>query len=379
MIIKTFPILYKRSATGSPQQWQIFAEGNSYRTEAGQVGGVITGSLPSYCKGKNIGKANATTDEEQAYAEAASKHKKKLDSGYFENLESIDNETFFKPMLAKKYFEEKHKIDWKTGVFVQSKTDGVRAIITKDGATTRTGLKHVAIPHILKALAPVFEKYPDTILDGELYNHQFRDNFNKLVSLVRKTKPTKEDLEESEKYVQFYCYDAPVIFDYGQSAPFTVRYDSYMKLLGELNHPYIKIVPCVKVYSDADVIKQHIELVSNGYEGAIIRIPNGVYSNKRSDKLLKLKHFDTDEYIIHGVVEGEGNKAGMAGTIHSYTKEGRPFDPNIKAPHSVLIDLWKQRESLIGRTCTVRYFGLTPDDLIPRFPYVIDIDRWKFE
>ena len=43
--------------------------------------------------------------------------------------------------------------------------------------------------HILDELQPFFNKYPDVVLDGELYNHDLKDNFEKIISLVRKQKP----------------------------------------------------------------------------------------------------------------------------------------------------------------------------------------------
>ena len=45
------------------------------------------------------------------------------------------------------------------------------------------------------------------MLDGELYNHDFKDDFESIISMVRKTKPTDEARLESAKHVQFHCYD----------------------------------------------------------------------------------------------------------------------------------------------------------------------------
>ena len=45
------------------------------------------------------------------------------------------------------------------------------------------------------------------MLDGELYNHGLKDDFEKIISCVRKTKPTDADRAESRKLVQFHCYD----------------------------------------------------------------------------------------------------------------------------------------------------------------------------
>jgi uncharacterized protein YegP (UPF0339 family) len=59
-------------------------------------------------------------------------------------------------------------------------------------ARTRNGKIIEAIPHITNSLKSFFQANENTILDGELYNHELKDNFNKITSLVRKQKPTKK-------------------------------------------------------------------------------------------------------------------------------------------------------------------------------------------
>ena len=116
-----------------------------------------------------------------------------------------------KPMLA--YPVSAKPIDYTDKVFIQPKLDGVRCVIQanpEEGeivAYSRTGKEWKNIDHILKELKPFFQKYPDVILDGELYNHDLKNDFEKIISLVRKTKPTAEDRVESAEMVQFHCYD----------------------------------------------------------------------------------------------------------------------------------------------------------------------------
>ena len=119
----------------------------------------------------------------------------------------------YKPMLA--YPVSKKPIDYSKPVFIQPKLDGVRCVIQYNKrlcdevviAYSRTGKEWKNIEHILEQLRPFFMKYPNVILDGELYNHDLRDNFEKIISLVRKTKPTAEDRVEASKKTQFHCYD----------------------------------------------------------------------------------------------------------------------------------------------------------------------------
>ena len=76
--------IYKKTKTGATQEWTIEVVGNKYRTHSGQVGGAITTNEWTVVYGKNVGKANGTTDSEQALKEAEAKRTKKLESGYFE-------------------------------------------------------------------------------------------------------------------------------------------------------------------------------------------------------------------------------------------------------------------------------------------------------
>lgn len=375
--MKKFNTIYKRATTGAVQEWTIIVDGNTFYTLAGQVGGAITRSKPTTCEGKNIGRANETSPEAQAEFEAAAKQKKKLETGYFLSLEEIDNDIgYFEPMLAKEFNEEKHKINWKVGVIVQPKLDGIRAIISKDSAKTRKGKEHKSIPHILRKLDPLSENDPNLILDGEIYNHELHDDFNKISSVVRKQKPTAEDLKESERLAQFHCYDCPCVGDLTQASSFIKRHEAMQKLLEGI--AYVVVVPNLMAYSEEEVKKCHDIFVAQGYEGCIIRVPDSPYLNKRCDFLLKYKEFIDEEFTIEAISHGTGNKAEMAATVTITTKAGVKCEPNIKAPHAFLRTVWLNKDYYIGKVCTVRYFGVTPDGSL-RFPRVIDLDRWSHE
>ena len=372
------PILYKRTKTGATQQWQITTLGDKFYTEEGLVNGKITQSKPTICKAKNIGRSNATTAVEQASAEALAKWTKKKEKGYTEDVDSIDNvDMHYEPMLAQKFEKYKTKITYP--VFINAKLDGIRAVVSATKAQTRNGKEHKCIPHIQDALKPFFKEFPNAILDGELYNHELHDDFNKISSLVRKSKPTKEDLVEAKEIVQYHIYDCPVIGNLNESSTFYTRYKAMTKALKDIvgQHSCIKLVDAIKVNNEAEVVLQHESLVERGYEGIIVRL-DMPYENKRSKYLLKYKTFCDEEYDILNIREGKGNKTGMAAHADFVTKDGKSFTANIKGPHSWLKELLVRKEEAIGKVGTVKYFNLTPDG-IPRFPYLIDINRWKYE
>ena len=141
-------------------------------------------------------------------------------------------------------------IDWQLQrVYIQPKLDGVRCIIQANTkrhiltpdlneievkAYSRTGKEWKNIQHILDELQPFFEKHPDVVLDGELYNHDLKDNFEKIISLVRKQKPTPVDAHEARLLTQFHCYDMySPDFDHN----FNIRDEFIMQTIdGEYEH-----------------------------------------------------------------------------------------------------------------------------------------------
>jgi DNA ligase-1 len=361
--------IYKKTKTGATQEWTIEVEANKYRTHSGQVGGQITTNEWTVCFGKNVGRANSTTDAEQAMAEAVAKRTKKLESGYFEDVNNINEQQYFEPMLAAKWEDYKDKIQYP--IYSQPKLDGVRCIVAKNGMFSRNGKPIVSAPHIFDSLKPLFESNPNLILDGELYADKFANDFNKIVSLVKRTKPTAEDLMDSEKQIEYHVYDVPSVDE-----TFTGRWR-------ELDELALDFPNCVKkvethiITEEFYITDWYENYIERGYEGQMLRL-DSKYENKRSKSLLKHKTFVDEEYTILDICEGEGNRTGTAGYMVFQTAEGKPFKSNVKGTWEETAEMLKNKNELIGKQATIKYFNLTPDG-IPRFPFVINIDRSSYE
>lgn len=371
--MKKFTTLYARTSTGKVQVWKITANGPTFYTEEGLQGGAMTRSKPTACKGKNIGRSNETTPEQQALLEAQAKWQKKIDAGYFEDIKDIDNETFFEPMLAHKY--EDYKDDIVFPVYAQPKLDGIRCIARKSGLWSRNGKRFVACPHIERALATLFEAEPDLVLDGELYCDKLANDFNKICSLVKRSKPDLDDLKAAAQGIQYWIYD---MRDLNADLIFSERTNALLDLsLGPKRDPCLQIVPTVECVDPAELDACYTRWLADGYEGQIVRLDKP-YENKRSKNLLKRKEFQDDEFKILDIVEGEGGRTGTAGYVELKTKDGKPFKSNIKGNFDFLKQVLRDRKKLIGSTVTVRFFCLTPDG-IPRFPYVVAFARETYE
>jgi len=261
-----------------------------------------------------------------------------------------------KPMLAHKYNPD--KADYPA--YIQPKLDGVRCVFTKNGAYSRTGKEFKNVDHIKKNLTSVFNKYPNLILDGELYNHGLKDDFEKIISLVRKTKPTQEHREEAAQLVQYHIYDVA-------SFPHAT-YDWRMGFITRLTDssivrtsPHLVIID-TKVALDLDeAMSLHSYNLRSGYEGSIYRSINGIYKNTRSWDLMKFKDFNDDEAVIVGYEIGKGKRQGTLGKFIMQDDEGIQFGcpPGKGYSYKDLAGMLDNINDYIGQRATFTYFQRT--------------------
>jgi DNA ligase 1 len=367
--------VFKRDSAGKTRVWwaDIGTDESlwAWRTNSGIEDGKIVTSGWKTVEQKNVGRANETTLKEQAFFEVDAELKKKLDRGYFTDVSDIDTFEKIKPMLAIKHEDAKYNFDNST-YFTQPKLDGIRCIARRDGLWSRAGKEIVAVPHVMEALRVFFEKFPDAILDGELYNHQLRDDFNTITSLVRKTKPTEDDLKESSRLVQYHVYDVvemPLVGDLDPSnISFEYRYQ-WLYDLGFGGESSIQIVDTRSISSLEEMDSRYGEYLEAGYEGQMIRINTAYEKNKRSKSLIKRKEFLTDEFEVVGVEEGKGNWAGYIKRFVLRLPDGREFGAGVRGTQEVMKKLFESGEK--PNWATLRYFTPTPDG-VPRFPVVVD-------
>lgn len=351
--------LYKLTKTGAVQYWSIGVEDNEITIEFGQVGT----SSPQITKeviseGKNLGRSNATTPEEQAHLEAAARWTKQKDrNGYVDSEEkaragekSTDAPI---PMLAHTWEKQGHKL--KFPLIASPKLDGLRCMARKENGVvtlySRKGTVFTSVPHINKAL----EGLNFDLLDGELYNHKFKDNFEHITHLVRQQIPCAGHEE-----VEFH------IFDLVDPNPYSERIVSLAQLIppggGCLVH-----VPVRDVHDVAAIEEAYDFYAELGYEGAMLRQPQGLYEHSRSYGLQKYKKFLDDEFEIVDVVEGRGRLAGH-GIFVCRTKEGTQFQVKMIGDTKQLKTYLEQKQDYIGKQLTVKYQGISTKNSVPRFP-----------
>jgi len=262
----------------------------------------------------------------------------------------------YKPMLA--YPVSTKPIDYDKPVFIQPKLDGVRCVIQADRfrspiAYSRTGKEWKNIKHILEELVPFFKNHPDVVLDGELYNHDFKDDFESIISMVRKTKPDAWARQESKLCVQFHCYD---IIDE------SMKYHDRAKfLISNLRDSYcVRFLPAFSVDCEERSKLYHQENLGAGYEGSILRT-NDVYKCGRSWSLRKFKDFSDAEATITGFVEGKGKRKGTLGKFLMVDDDGNEFGcpPGKGYNYQDMKNLLFRAPHYIGAKATFTYFERT--------------------
>lgn len=409
--------LYKRDKKGKLMEWNIWHDGVSYTTSSGYVGGAITETLPTIVKQKNVGKANETSFEQQVLNEVASKIQYQIDHGY--SYEIPSEEKRFEVSLADKYSDrqEKGKLDFP--YIVEPKLDGLRCYIKMvDGEIRMFSRGHkefVSCPHIKENefVKKFFETYPDAILDGELYNHDLKNDFNKIVSLVKKTKPKPEDLEESSKLVQYHCFDSyypsePQMKYWDRKVRIAdfiwendlIKHNSFENYYWEkvrcdnvtivgieraphgVNQPWTWDLKWVFGYADSkEAVENHIKATtSKGYEGIMLKkdVP---YFFGRSFDMLKYKKFKDAEYRIVDFEEGKGNLKGIAAAVICETDNGEQFKAGVTGTQEYARNLYENRNEYVGKLATIKYQELTPlkdgKGGVPRFGKMMSVRDYE--
>ena len=258
-----------------------------------------------------------------------------------------------KAMLAHKYNED--KADYPA--FIQPKLDGVRCLFTAKGAFSRANNRFMNVDHIEQALKPFFAKNPTAVLDGELYNHGLKDDFEKIISLVRKKKPTDNDRAEAAELVQYHIYDVA-------SMTIGTYTDRYLFILAEQslkNKACLQVIDNNLVLDFDDAVVMHKKNLKLGYEGSMYRTPSGKYKGTRSWDLMKFKDFHDTEATIIGYEIGKGKRQGTLGKFIMQDDEGVEFGcpPGKGYDYKDLAGMLDNIHDYIGQRATFTYFQRT--------------------
>lgn len=353
----------QKKEDGKTLVWESAIKSNKFVITFGQLGGKMQTREYLVSSGKNIGKKNETSPEQQALFNMEVKIRKQVEKGYeivngyqFQNQSKtflLQSSTAVKPMLAHEY--EKHKKKIKTdSVFIQPKLDGVRCLynVKTSELVSRNGKPIFGMEHIIEELQTV--TFDDSVewLDGELYLHG--ENFESISSATRRTKNI------SNRKMQFHVFDVVSekgFFERTKAFPFLIGLKN-VTVVQHSNHPN----------DESKIEEVHDQYVSLGYEGIMIRLPGIGYEHKRSYSLLKYKKFIQEEFVVIGFSKEEFEETLGAVVLQSKDKktfEARPAMTNEQKKH-----IWENQSDFMNNIATVKFQERTEYG-VPRFPVLL--------
>jgi DNA ligase-1 len=259
------------------------------------------------------------------------------------------------------------------------KLDGIRFIKLNGQGLTRK-LKPIRNNYVRKTLE---ELCPNGI-DGEL---MAGDTFNACTSAVMS--------EEGEPSFTLWVFDLVLS---SLSKPYSVRLKDLINTVNALDAPFVKAVPTKIINNYTELLVFEKECLARGFEGIMLRDPNGPYkcgrATKREGWLLKLKRFEDSEAIVIGFEEQMHNqneaqvnelgytkrslsKVGMvqAGTLGAFIARDEKRFPGVELrigtgkglTAALRQEIWDNKESYVGKIITYRFQEIGTQNA-PRLP-----------
>ena len=365
-IVYSTEVLEAKTTKGMGKYWQghVCREGNAYYTQTSSWQetkdglSIVTHTNPTLVKGKNIGKANETTDEQQAHSEIQSEYNKKIDKAYHKAGE--ESEVLQQCMLASSWEKDKDKYRGKR-LNCSIKLDGNRCLSDGTKMWSRSG--KVFIPECINHILFDTKGY---ILDGELILPS-KYGFQETSSAIKKFDP------EITPHLEHWVYDIADL-----TKTFEQRYEILQELLKDAP-ANVKLVEVYPISSFDEVEIYHDKFVSEGYEGVMVRLYDGIYkpNTKSSSPLLKYKKFMDEEFRVIDFSAAVGQHEDAI-IFNCVTKDGKKFDCGLKGSVEARKEMYANGASYIGKMLTVKFFGYT-DDGIPRFPVGVRIRDYDLE
>lgn len=362
MMTTTYPKLTKRDSQGVPRYYWAEVRGSEYCTfsQKTRSGNVLQSAMT------RPREQSLRSPQEQCHFEVRAIYEKRERLGWepygkVRRQRGVDPQRYYAPMLAHKYPKLKPPLPG----LAQPKLDGIRCIATRTGLWTRKNTRITSVPHVEREALAFLERHKNLMcLDGELYLHGWA--LHKISGLARRDKPSTESM-----MLQFHVFDCEEAY----SSTFETR----VKRLNFGDAEYLVAVDTQRIESEEDMDFLHARWLRAGYEGSMYRDPDAFYEHKRTKSLIKRKDFQEKEFRITGIREGNGAWRGCAKAIDYVDHRGVPFESGIRGTQDYLRLVLKQKDKIIGKKGTVRFFNLTPDRGVPYLPVTVNLGRWDID
>lgn len=271
-----------------------------------------------------------------------------------------------KPMLAEDWIEAKQKFP----VIAQPKIDGVRAL-NMHGALSRRSLRPFNNMHTTR-----FYSHPSLAgLDGEMCAADERDP-----ALCRLTTSALNS-KDGAPFTLWWLFDYITVDTW--ILPYSERYAMLHARILYLQDTLpaasaasrLRLIPSVLVKGPMELADYEAKWLDEGYEGVILRKPDGAYKQGRSTPreggLLRIKRFIEEDAVVKRIIEGQTNN--NAATINALGNTERSTHAENMVPNGMVgamecTDVKTGEDITVAAGCMThderkRYFE-NPDDLL---------------
>jgi DNA ligase-1 len=241
----------------------------------------------------------------------------------------------FEVMLAHDGQNHESKITGKK--LVEPKLDGVRVLTVVDYESrivtmyTRNGKELVNFPHIIKAFEDNMDNWGRSyVFDGEVVSSSFQ--------ALMKEVHRKENAQAQDARLMLFDIVPLAEFKAGASVMGQKRRSAFLR---ENFSKLFADSGCIDIIAqrefDLDVFTDEIEFkdynkaaVAEGFEGIMIKDPNGKWEGKRSVAWLKQKPFIEVSLAVIETEEGTGRNVGKMGAlVCEGTEDGKLIRVNV--------------------------------------------------
>jgi DNA ligase 1 len=288
-----------------------------------------------------------------------------------------------KPQLAVEYSKVKN-LDLSQGYYASPKLDGLRCLVLDGVAYSRSmkPFRNKEIQKFAQEYAQDLQGFDGELISGSPTSHTaFRDSTSVVMS------------EDGGDNFTFYVFDCIRFI-----SDFSIRWELTNRNVHEFNHPQVIAVEHILIHSVQELLFLEQKYLDEGYEGIMLNSAFGKYKEGRSGtknpELIKKKLFSDSEFKVVGYEclysnQNEAKKDNLGHTERSTCKEGlvpmeklgalKLITPNGKEfscgsgfDDATRVQLWKDREALVGKLAKVKYFEQGNYD-VPRFPIFLAI------
>lgn len=259
------------------------------------------------------------------------------------------------PQLAKTYSPTRTypNSQW----LASPKLDGLRCMYFPErGLISRSGkTKYVGLEAIEQICLPICQQQNLTFLDGELYIPG--EKFDVISGIVRKSRAFDITQKNRVELHVFAC----------GSATGNVPATSMVDLLNQILPASGRVISLEQsiIENTALAVQTKAETVKaegRSDEGIMLRNPNSIYSETRSDDLVKVKNFVKTTFVITGFTKGRGRHANSLGSVLARalidgsavnTKVGSGFNDLERS------SIWANQSNYLGLNIEVINLGVT--------------------